>query len=683
MRRAKKIFFPFLLFAFCLIFVFGNFSAQESAEEIFEKAFYYEDVQGDLEKAIELYEQILKQFPENREIAAKAQLQIGICYEKQGLQDAEEAFQKVIDNYPDQTEIYKAAQEKLSILQRAKAIVEKEEQGLKMIPIPWDRGKYWFYTISPDGKKLAGLTGKLDIWITDIASGEEVQITNTGKEGWIYWAPDSQKLASMDANGDFKVVPVQGGTPKILFKPPETSEEFGGFMPTSWSLDCQHINCWFYKKGLFAIPISGGEWKEIFTYSNPEDTETHTFPILSPNEKFLVYSDTTGNKDIYIMPAEGGEPTQLTDHPAKDVGRLLSYDGRWLIFNSNRNGKNERWIIGISPDGKREGVPFQVPLLSEANLGMAGWTKENQIAFAYSKTISNLFMSNADGSEENQLTNMEWWDGAARWSPDGQSIAFISDRGGKTDIWLMPAQGGEPKNISAHSGVGGLGNLTWHPNGLSISSVAGPSQGILNIDIENGSAERIPFEFFNLVQGMDWSPDGKRIAFCFFHPSDIEDSQLAKNPHVYTIPSEGGEAVILTKVEEDNLSCGSPRWSPDGKKIAFADDTGRVWVANSEGGDPRAITDAIKEKSVGTIMGAWVVGWSPDGENIFFHRGRGGEKEERGYYSVPSQGGALQKLNIEASDLDVSPDGKKYVYNRITKNINEYWLLENFLPEKK
>jgi len=74
MRNRRKTFLTLFLTMVCLIFVFGNLSSQESAAEYFEKAFYYEDVQGDLQKAVELYEQILKQFPKNREIAAKSQL---------------------------------------------------------------------------------------------------------------------------------------------------------------------------------------------------------------------------------------------------------------------------------------------------------------------------------------------------------------------------------------------------------------------------------------------------------------------------------------------------------------------------------------------------------------------------------------------------------------------------------
>ena len=61
---------------------------QQTAGELFEKALYVEEGQGDLQKAIELYQDIVKRFPENREVAAKAQLHIGLCYEKLGTKEA-------------------------------------------------------------------------------------------------------------------------------------------------------------------------------------------------------------------------------------------------------------------------------------------------------------------------------------------------------------------------------------------------------------------------------------------------------------------------------------------------------------------------------------------------------------------------------------------------------------------
>ena len=688
MRSTKRIFSALFFAILCLLFVFGNSQSQESAAEIFEKAFYYEDVQGNLQKAIELYEQILKQFPENRVIAAKAQLHVGLCYEKLGLQEAEKAFQNVVDNYPDQKDAVKKAQEKLSILQKAKAIVEEEDSGFKMTEIPINPDINAWAFISPDGKKLASVSVNGDIWVTDIASGKEIRLTQTPEyDFWCFWSPDSQKIAYMDAPNNLYVVSAQGGPPATLIKVDENlAKEHGGYWPTGWSADSQKINCWTLKKGLIAIPISGGDWEDVFKYSSPEQRETYEYLSLSPNEEFLSYhNENSGNKDIYIMPAEGGESVQITDHPAKDSSAGWSYDGRWLLFISNRNGNDEFWIIGISQDGKREGEPFQIPFLATVPTNSAVcWTKDNQIGLSYGKQISNLFISNVEGGEEIQLTHMESGDWFPKWSPDNRYIAFISDRGGKEDVWIVPVQGGESKNISglltARPEVKFTRGIVWHPNGRSVSCwvINGDNRETWTMDIQSGQVKKIPFDYDGYLQGMDWSPDGKRIAFQYSRPdtqNPIEDSEVKSN--IYTVSAEGGEPIRMTKVKENGSSFYLPRWSPDGKRIAFRDNDGRIWIVSSDGGEPQAITDKSSEF-------IWDIIWSPDGENIFFS-GVEEEKEQPKsiFYSVSSQGGEPRILNRTEGIGDLSPDGKKIVYKKNMKSINQYWLLANFLPEKK
>ncbi len=122
MRNVKKILFAFFLTTICLFFVFGNSPSQESAAELFEKAFYYEDVQGDLQKAIKLYEQILKQFSENRAIAANAQLHIGMCYEKLGKTEAINAYEQVLKNYAGQSKQVAEARVRLAALRKEEPV---------------------------------------------------------------------------------------------------------------------------------------------------------------------------------------------------------------------------------------------------------------------------------------------------------------------------------------------------------------------------------------------------------------------------------------------------------------------------------------------------------------------------------------------------------------------------------
>ncbi len=75
--------------------------AQQTAEELYQAGLYQEEVQGNLESAIDVYRQILEDFSDNRTVGAKALLHIGLCYEKLGLREAQQAYQGVISEYPE------------------------------------------------------------------------------------------------------------------------------------------------------------------------------------------------------------------------------------------------------------------------------------------------------------------------------------------------------------------------------------------------------------------------------------------------------------------------------------------------------------------------------------------------------------------------------------------------------
>jgi len=677
-----------LLMAWASLLISG-WDLQESAQELFEKAFYLEETKGELEEAIEVYKRVVNEFPDERVTAAKAQLQIGICLEKLGFQEAEKAFQKVVDNFPDQKEPVKMAREKLSILQKAKAIIEEEDSGFKMTEIPIDPEKNMFSFISPDGKKIAYASGWGDIFVTDIASSEEIRLTETPEYDFLcYWSPDSQKIAYLDATNNIYVVSARSGSSRTLFEINEDSKkEYGVCWPTGWSPDSLYLNCWVEKKGLIGIPISGGEWKDIYRFSSPDQSERDyapgTLPSLSPDEKYIAYNPNSENRDIFIKPTKGGEAVQITNHPAKDSLSLVSwsYDSRWLIFTSDRNGKSEFWIIGISPDGKPEGEPFQIPIFSTmpSNTFFC-WTLDNQIGFSHGRTINSIFVSNIDGSEEVKLTDLGWW---PKWSPDNKNIAFISSRGEQENVWILPIQGGKAKNISAmltaRSDVNFTRGINWHPNGRTVScwTVVGRNKECWTMDIQSGVVQKIPFDYDGYPVCLDWSPDGTKIAFCYSNtktPNTIKDSEAKTN--IYVVPAEGGEATRLTRMKEKDSDFHWPNWSPDGTKIAFRDSKDRIWVVPSEGGE----SQLIMEKEI-NIMG---INWSPDGKTIYFwgYEERENDEPTTIFCSVSSQGGEPQILNrAKGSDIDLSPDGKKIAYRKVTNNIKQFWLLENFLPK--
>ncbi len=106
-------------------------SFAQSAEELLPKGIQLEEVKGELEKAIEVYQTIVTKFSANRPIAANAQFHIGLCYEKLGLKQAQKAYQTVIRNYGEQKEIVAQAQNRLSKLELPD-LKFKEPEGIRI-----------------------------------------------------------------------------------------------------------------------------------------------------------------------------------------------------------------------------------------------------------------------------------------------------------------------------------------------------------------------------------------------------------------------------------------------------------------------------------------------------------------------------------------------------------------------
>ena len=104
--------------------------------------------------------------------------------------------------------------------------------------------------------------------------------------------------------------------------------------PTGWTSDSKMILCEVPKRGLCAIPLSGGKWKDIFKYSDQKTEEDFSLLTLSPDGKLLAYES---QNDIYIMPSKGGKSIQVTNHPFPDSWPVWSFDGQWVSFYSARS----------------------------------------------------------------------------------------------------------------------------------------------------------------------------------------------------------------------------------------------------------------------------------------------------------------------------------------------------------
>ena len=665
-------------------------------EVLLQKAIQKETVDGDLPAAIKLYQQIVANPGGNRSVAAKAQLHLGFCYEKSGLKQAQEAFQRVIDQYPEQGDAVKAAKERLSILLGAQAFIEKGDKEFKITKIHTERARTAY--LSPDGKRLALIDWKQNnLWLRNIASGKEVCLVPTPEEiDDCFWSPDSKSIAYITGVASVKIVSSDGGQPKTIIEVDPEMKKAGDYAwPMGWTPDSKKLIFQVKTKGLFAIPASGGKWEEIYKFPDPQKAkERNEWLTLSPDGKFIAYQSTqAGNQDIYVMPARGGESVRITDDAAIDRWPVWSYDGQWLAFNSARTGQFETWVIRITPDGKPGSSPIQVT----RGGGGGVWTQDGKIAYSTRKDIEHVFVANTDGSQETQLTKLNNGNMIPRWSPDGKTIAFIADYGAeanRTAVWTVSSNGGDEKLLA-------VGNSpVWSPDGKKIAfcnergRLFTPSvKATISIIPAEGGEARELMNYDGSVSLLDWSPDGKHIAFDYGRVKDgknpIPDSQGSEED-IYVISVTGGEPKRLTRIDKKGFHFTSPRWSPDGKKIAFrwmneaGMETGTlsepvcIYTIDVEGGEPKLVTDE---------MDSWWFCFSRDGKNIIFSKH---EKESEGpwvadhrFYKVSAEGGKAEKLNIMGRMPDFSPDGKRIVLSKTSEYRVELWLVENFLPIDK
>jgi len=179
-----------------LVTIFGSLFSQQTAGELFEKALYVEEAQGGLEKAVGLYQQILKKFSDNGEVCAKAQLKIGQCYEKLGNTEAVKDYELVLKNFADRPDEVAVARERLAALR------QEAPPGAAVVNLPMRDARMSVEAISPDGTKLLGISEEgPDVVVYDTVKKQTTFITKFDQDreplwaGSPVWSPDGTEIA--------------------------------------------------------------------------------------------------------------------------------------------------------------------------------------------------------------------------------------------------------------------------------------------------------------------------------------------------------------------------------------------------------------------------------------------------------------------------------------------------------
>jgi tricorn protease len=379
------------------------------------------------------------------------------------------------------------------------------------------------------------------------------------------------------------------------------------------AVSASHI-AFIYADDLWVADLDG---KNVRRLTSDIGVESH--PVFSPSGKTIAFSaQYDGNTDVYTIPLAGGSPTRLTWHPADDLVRGFTPDGKAVVFSSPRHSFTNRYtqLFTVPLTG---GMPEQLPIPHGVQASFS--PEGSHIAYTPLGDRS-VQWKNYRGGTHSRIWIYRRKDHAVRQVPQpkgrcndldpqwlGTTVYFRSDRGGEYNVFAYDTESRSVRQLTHHEdfpvlhlGAGG-GRLIYEQAGYL--HLLDPAQGKarrLKIGVATDLVEARPryVSGARYIRHMDISPSGMRAVFEF-------------RGEIVTVPLAKGHPRNLT--ETASVHERSPAWSPDGRSIAyFSDDGGeyRLHVRPVDG------NGKVKTYELGAAGFYEAPVWSPDSRKIAF-----------------------------------------------------------------
>ena len=381
-------------------------------------------------------------------------------------------------------------------------------------------------------------------------------------------------------------------------------------------------------------------------------------PQISPDGQQVAYvvtsvdlAENRSSSSIWLAPTGQGEPRQLTNTPKKDKHPSWSPDGKHLLFESNRSGDNQLWVIDVG------------------------------------------------GGEARQLTALSTEASSGIWAPDGKSIAFVStvypeysdkpfkesdalNKKRKEDAAKNPVKAKVFTKLFFRHWDEYVEDKRQHLFVLPFAAVAGADKAEPR-DATPGDRDANPTSnTFSAGDDFTFSPDSKYLVFTA--PPERGEA-WSTHYTINRVPVEGGKVECLTA--DNKAASGYPRFSPDGKWLAFraqkrpgyeADRWELIVVAAARSGapkgKPRSVTAQL-DRSVEAFV------WGPDNNTLFFSAD---DNAAQPIYEVNAKDAAVRKIhdgNANGS-LSLSKDGSQLAFAKMAmEHPAEVYVLKTSEPK--
>jgi Tol biopolymer transport system component len=458
-------------------------------------------------------------------------------------------------------------------------------------PLLTELGKQFAPALSPDGASVAyvwdGDGRGLDIYVKTIATGKVRRITNAnGVCLNPAWSPEGKRLAFLRLKQhrmSLIVVSAEGGTETVVADLPA---ELGNWVGDSGPLLGNPGPEWTHNgEGLIISVATAGEPEhaiEKIDIGTGKVSKTVTtlagirdfYPRLSPDGKHIAFVRyaSHGSGEVFIANEDGSALRQLTQDHRTIQGIAWAHDSKAVIFSSNRTGSFQLWS---SPIERLDLSQLPLSSSSAAQPAVAG----NRLLYVETIENWNIWRSeiiNGQAGRPERLISSSGRNYDPRLSPDGDAIAFVSDRSGSWQLWLADRNGDNPRQIT-HMTTAWLGSPAWSPDGKQIAFDARPNgrSGIFAINVATRAVTALQQGGFE-ARSPSWSRDGTAIYF-----NCNPDGNIA----IYRKHLATGSILKITK---DDMFASSEAF--DGKTVYFnSTQPGALWRVNSDGSSPASI----------------------------------------------------------------------------------------------
>lgn len=430
-----------------------------------------------------------------------------------------------------------------------------------------------------------------------------------------------------------------------------------------------------FANNLWTVPKTGGVAKPLTSAAGAE-----LMPRFSPDGKTIAFvGNYDGNRDIYTMPVGGGNPVRVTHHPATEVLNDWNGDSNFVFTASGVEGIGRAAkLFTVKSTG---GLPTALPVPYGANgaisadgewLAYTPHSIDNRTWKRYRGGMqTDVWLYNLKTGESKLVTDWEGIDTLPMWG--GTTVYYLSDQTAdekaahKLNIWAYDTKTGKKRQVTQFTDE----DVKW-PSIGGKEIVFQKGTKLMVLDVESGKsrevAVRIPGDRPTIrprtedvadeVQGSSISPSAKRVA-------------VQARGDIWTAPAENGVPRNLSRTMD--VAERSPSWSPDGKLIAFFDDSTGEYELYTMSADGKG-----EKKQLTTDKGPFKVRiqWSPDSKKILFADKTGTS------FLIDAEGGAVKTVDKEAwrgnLDTNWSHDSNYITYSKTLpeRNSSSIWIYD-------